>query len=1409
MAQLLIAAAVNIAVGLLINELFPPPDIEQEGPRLTELGFTSAAYGKMVNIVFGTDRIPGNIIDSTDPPIEEVVTKESQSAGGKGGGQQVNTTTYTYFLTCRIAWCIEGADELVRLWGDGKIIIDATGTGQLVKEGVLHTFYPGGIDQLQDPEEVTRRDANIPAYGHLTTSKLDRMPLADYGNRIPNFTAEISFNATVSTPFLQLDPEPAGFNPPGSLTGADATHMMFNPDRNEVYGLKGGSLGTWAADASTMDFKFAIGGGGDGTITKEGFGYSNGTGNTEPMLIHDIETGVQVQSYGRDNVSTGDHANGAGVEPDYEGTGSWSALTVTIPGIGVREYVAHLADLTAQNGSITGVTGGTVAAGSSDAFLHQISSADDVHPTFGDPGNQLSTYGEMIPDHDRGVFYYIGPEAPTATFYRMVEFKPTQAIGIGGIIDTGMEVRTVRTFTIGTDINGTGTVKGWAVNRVTGDIMWTNGTEVMLYNPLTDTILARTSTGASSFDGTNNYYSGSIFAWMSSSQTGGTLWIFDTRTLEVIRSVPTNTIGWPTTGGPNETVILTASQVWDDRVQAIYLSRVDLGSDAPVDARVLKVFVNRVGVLGVGLDTVVSALSTSYQRQKMAGLLAADIDVTTLAGDTVPGYSLTRQSTMKSALQPLRDRYLFDAHQSDWKIKFPKRGAASVLTIPEEDVGILKRGRSMTDEPAVREIRQDDLSLPMSLAVRYRNKDTDYQIDIERDKRHLFPNPTMRSKSERTLDIPIVETATNMKQLAQKTLLTLWNERVSYKTIVPWTYIKLDATDVFSMGVFNETHQLRMAENDLGQGWAIELTGVVEDTKSFSSTLAGGLHGGHVGTTVPSSLPTRLFPFDAPILSNLDILLTPLSNAYMIVGAFEDGWPGATVMKSLDDVAYVATGTVNVEAAIAKVRTAPGAWNIVNGDAPNRWQEVADGGTMVVTPLRRADVWATATELNVLSGANAVGVIRASDGQVEVLNFVNATLNDNNTVTLTRLLRGRLGTEDIADLGITAGDTCVLMSNELNVKDDGPILRQNLTLSELDTETFFKGVTVGTLIEDAPVISATYTGRDVKPYFVADIRGVSDGAGGLDISWARRARGPLAAEWLDGTGTVVLNEGIERYEVTLSTAGNPDFITKTVDDIEFVNFTNAEVLLGGTSGGFARGVWPNPETVQGDFEGGTINVFDQPIVDGGWVNIDSPTGWYWRNSGPASIPGPPVDARISPASTSYLGYNNNTSDSQRTVRNTIDLITHLGLTSAQIPTATAKANIWCAQNDDADSCDVWFRVLNAGGTSLASVQHLNFRINPSQSGVNLTEWCSVGSLNDATLDPWPQRDLTLTLDQPGAAQLAFDCGINKGGTTLNQGNMAWDHLEVEVLVPPPGITVRIQMISETGLKSPLISKQVT
>ena len=1365
MTTLLISAAVNIGIGLLINAIFPPPDINQEGPRLTELGYTSAAYGRMVNIVFGTDRIAGNIIDTTDPAIEEVVSEES-SGGGFFGTPTVNTTTYAYFLTGRISWCIEGATDIIRWWGDGKIILDATGTGQTIKKGVTHTFYPGGQDQIQDPEEVARRGSDIPAYGHLTSSKVDRMPLADYGNRIPNFTAEIAFNSSRNIPVLSMV-EPAGFNP------GDSSRWDYDPDQNLLMASKRGNTDAFTADATSMEFRneFLIS---DivqtrHTMGRDGFAYlAEGNNNRNPIVKIDLDTGIEEARFGdSSNDPLNDNSNG------YTNAGTWYQLNSTTVH-GVKSLLVHLSILPAggpPNGSVTDadLMGNSIGF---EVVRHIISTADGLTVS----GDDLGDSGTFVAlDHDRGIFYIMQDDDNAGT-YNLVKYQPNYGVDTFGVTLQNVTASLLRTFSRGTfaggdDFEGTGGPAGWAVNRRTGELILSNGTSMILYNPDTDTILAQKTNG--SFSAEHNYYSGTTFGYAISNASNGTLRIIDTRTLEIIEDIKTDDIPWPS---GTDGIINGESSTWDDRAQAIYLGRV--GSDAADDFRILKVFVNRTNPLGVPLSDVVSALSTSYQRQKMAGLLPADIDVTTLTGDTVQGYNLNNPSSMKAALQPLRDRFLFDAHQSDWIIKFPKRGATPTVTIPEEDVGELKRGRTQTDAPSLIEVRQDDLSLPMSLGVRYRNKDTDYQIDVEHDKRHLFPNPTMHSKSERVLDIPIVDTSTPMKQLVQKTLLTLWNERTSYKTIVPWTYIALDATDVFNMGVFGETAQIRMAENDLGQGWSIEITGVVEDTKSFSSTLAGGTAAGHVGTTVPSGLPTRLFPLDAPLLSLDDLTTTPISNAYMAVGAFEDSWPGCTVLKSLDNVDFSITGTVNQECAFAKVRTAPGAWVEENGDFPNRWQETEDGGTMVITPLRRSDAWASTTESLLLAGANYVACIHESDDQVEIFAFQNAVLNDDNTITLTRLLRGRFGTEDIATLGITGNDTCILLSDSANNQETGPILPQGLLLSDLDSTLLFKGVTIGTLLEDASAVSHIYTGRDLRPFSPVHVEGAPDGSGGLDVSWERRARGPFAAEWLDGTGTVVLNETIEQYEVTLSVPTNQNFLTKIVDDATTVNITEQELIDGGAiPGGVARQEWPD----DGDFAG--------PMFSNGWVDVSGGGNWFTTSSRAG------LTAPAASVNSTFVTQSNDNRDAF--IRSDVDLVTDLGMLEVDIPSGIARMSAWCgAGNADSGAFDdlltVYLEVLNAGGSVLASTNTGQFV--PSAS------WTQVGSI-DAT-----SRPLELPLNQAGARQLR--CRLRYNSTGFFTDDSGYDFIEIEVTTLPDDLTIDVVQVSETGKKSPIGTKTI-
>ncbi len=319
-------------------------------------------------------------------------------------------------------------------------------------------------------------------------------------------------------------------------------------------------------------------------------------------------------------------------------------------------------------------------------------------------------------------------------------------------------------------------------------------------------------------------------------------------------------------------------------------------------------------------------------------------------------------------------------------------------------------------------------------------------------------------------------------------------------------------------------------------------------------------------------------------------------------------------------------------------------------------------------------------------------------------------------------------------------------------------------------------MTIGTLIEDAPIISHTYTGRDIRPYSPVHITGEPDGSGGVDIAWERRARGPFAAEWVDGTGVVVLNETIEQYEVTLSVPGNENFLTKVVDNAKIVNVSEAELIAGGAvPGGVARQFW----TDDGDFAG--------PMFSNGWVNVSGSGNWF-TTSGIGGLSASPGSVN-----STFLTQNTNNRDAQ--VRSDIHLINDLGMLAPDIISGIARMSAWCgAGNADTgtDLLTVWMEVLNEGGGVLASVSTGQF--------VPSTSWTQVGSI-DVT-----SRPLQLPLNQVGARQLR--CRFRYNTEAFFNDDSGFDAVEISVSTLPADLTIDVVQVSGTGKKSPIGTKTI-
>ncbi|UYO41515.1 glycoside hydrolase/phage tail family protein [Rhodopseudomonas palustris] len=162
-----------------------------EGPRLADLDVMASTEGAPIPRVYGRARLAGQVIWAT--ALEEVISVEQSTTGGGGGGKgfggggggqtTTTTTTYSYFANFAVGLCEGPIGRVARIWADGK---------PLDLSGLNIRVHRGTEDQAPDGLIVAKEGAgNAPAYRGLAYVVFERLPLADFGNRIPQLSFEI------------------------------------------------------------------------------------------------------------------------------------------------------------------------------------------------------------------------------------------------------------------------------------------------------------------------------------------------------------------------------------------------------------------------------------------------------------------------------------------------------------------------------------------------------------------------------------------------------------------------------------------------------------------------------------------------------------------------------------------------------------------------------------------------------------------------------------------------------------------------------------------------------------------------------------------------------------------------------------------------------------------------------------------------------------------------------------------------------------------------------------------------------------------------------------------------------------------------------------------------------------------
>ena len=164
---------------------YDPDEYYHTKYHLDNLYINTSTKGKPIPLVFGKARVPGNIIWST--PIEEVAANSTDMKYFKNSDDVRaihHTTSYLYYANFAMVLCEGVVSELNRVWING-VETDIS--------EYTYRFYKGDEDQESDPMiQRSMGEGKTPGYRGLCYIVFERLPLENFGGRIPGFSFEVT-----------------------------------------------------------------------------------------------------------------------------------------------------------------------------------------------------------------------------------------------------------------------------------------------------------------------------------------------------------------------------------------------------------------------------------------------------------------------------------------------------------------------------------------------------------------------------------------------------------------------------------------------------------------------------------------------------------------------------------------------------------------------------------------------------------------------------------------------------------------------------------------------------------------------------------------------------------------------------------------------------------------------------------------------------------------------------------------------------------------------------------------------------------------------------------------------------------------------------------------------------------------
>ena len=511
-----------------------------------------------------------------------------------------------------------------------------------------------------------------------------------------------------------------------------------------------------------------------------------------------------------------------------------------------------------------------------------------------------------------------------------------------------------------------------------------------------------------------------------------------------------------------------------------------------------------------------------------AELESTELDVTALT-QTVHGYMQDNRMRARALIQPLMDAFFFDMVESDGKLKFPLRGGAPVVAIPEAHLAAHYAGEERPQELV--STRQQEIELPRVLEVIYVAYENNYEQGVQRSQRQAT-----ESQEIVAVDCPIALSDDEARQIAEKRHAYAWVQRVAHKCFVPRQYAYLDPAEVVTVTEGGVTHTVRI-EKIAYRGGVIEIEATNEKVSTYSSDASGIGSSAKDQDEGTNPGATLLQMIDCPLLRSSD----NEPGVYFAATGYLDTWRGAEIYLSRDGGdSWTRWGQTSRVATIGVATTA-----LADVSDPWVWDR---GGSVNVRFAKSDDSVGSDTRLNVLNGANT-----AILGD-EIMRWQDVTEESDGSLTLTTLLRGLNGTEWATGTH-EVGDRFVLL-------DDGDYSFHGYLVADDGVELRFKAVSVGALTDAGEEQDFTCEIRNLMPWAPVHIEGTRDGSNNLTVTCDRRSR--FHVRWQDAV-EAPLGEESEAYEVDILDAST---VVRTIETTTTsISYTAAEQTTDGLTPG--------------------------------------------------------------------------------------------------------------------------------------------------------------------------------------------------------------------------------------------------